>query len=344
MATSSEPDAETKLMFKSEIDAYGFKRAADFDYDSYEEFMSEYLTILARRASKWKKVFKSQKTLSKSRKVKRYVRKGIPGEHRADVWMVVSGASFHMSNNTGLYQRLLNGPKDPKLCETIQIDLHRTFPENIFYCNDAAESKRPSLQNVLTAYGHHNPAVGYCQGMNFITALMLVIVQDEEKCFFLLDALLGSLLEPGYYSEDLIGTKVEQGVLMELLKLKMPDVAAHIEKHDLELSLPTTKWFICLFLDVLPIETVLRIWDCMFYEGSKVIFRVALALIKRNMEEILRAQCFSSLIEAFKKSTLSSANLDCHEFMQIAFREPLTRATLNKLRQEVRERLKEEQR
>ncbi|XP_071950086.1 growth hormone-regulated TBC protein 1-like [Antedon mediterranea] len=340
---SEEPKVESDLSFRDEIDPYGFRRSADFDYDSYEAFMSDYLATLTRRAIKWKKVLKTTKAISKSRKVKRYVRKGIPSEHRADVWMTVSGASGRMANNSGLYQRLLNGPQNETLCETIKIDLHRTFPENIFYCNDATNSKRPSLENVLTAYGHHNTKVGYCQGMNFITALMLVIVKDEEKCFFLLDALLDELLEPGYYSEDLIGTKVEQGVLMELLKLKMPEIAAHILKHDLELSLPTTKWFICLFLDVLPIETVLRIWDCMFYEGSKIIFRVALGLISRNAQTIMKANSFTALIEAFRESTQSSANLDCHEFMQLAFQDSLTRDTINRLRQDVRDKLQKEQ-
>lgn len=32
----------------------------------------------------------------------------------------------------------------------------------------------------------------------------------------------------------------------------------------------STKWLICLFAEVLPTETVLRIWDCVFNEGYKV--------------------------------------------------------------------------
>lgn len=31
-----------------------------------------------------------------------------------------------------------------------------------------------------------------------------------------------------------------------------------------------SKWFICIFAEVLPVETVLRIWDCVFAEGYKV--------------------------------------------------------------------------
>lgn len=35
-----------------------------------------------------------------------------------------------------------------------------------------------------------------------------------------------------------------------------------------------SKWFICIFAEVLPAETVLRIWDCVFSEGYKVFFIV----------------------------------------------------------------------
>jgi len=35
------------------VDAYGFERPADFDYKSYEEFMSRYVHVLARRAGRW---------------------------------------------------------------------------------------------------------------------------------------------------------------------------------------------------------------------------------------------------------------------------------------------------
>lgn len=41
-----------------EIDQYGFERDDDFDYESYESFMAEYLSVLARRLSKWEKYLK----------------------------------------------------------------------------------------------------------------------------------------------------------------------------------------------------------------------------------------------------------------------------------------------
>ncbi|XP_008935792.1 PREDICTED: growth hormone-regulated TBC protein 1-like, partial [Merops nubicus] len=102
------------------VDPYGFERPEDFDYASYEAFFSSYLVVLTRRAIKWSKLLKGKNSVQKSLKVKRYIRKGIPNEHRALVWMIVSGAQANMEQNPGYYHRLLEGEKNDKLVEAIK--------------------------------------------------------------------------------------------------------------------------------------------------------------------------------------------------------------------------------
>jgi len=36
-----------------------------------------------------------------------------------------------------------------------------------------------SLSNVLKVYAIHDPEVGYCQGMGFTTALLLMYMEEE---------------------------------------------------------------------------------------------------------------------------------------------------------------------
>ena len=60
--------------FYSKVDQYGFEREDDFDYETYERFMSEYLVVLTRRAVKWEKVVDPQHRTRKSIK-------GIPNLH-----------------------------------------------------------------------------------------------------------------------------------------------------------------------------------------------------------------------------------------------------------------------
>ncbi|KAK4832791.1 hypothetical protein QYF61_025659 [Mycteria americana] len=176
------------------VDPYGFERPEDFDYASYEAFFSRYLVVLTRRAIKWSKLLKGNKSIQKSLKVKRYIRKGIPNEHRALIWMIVSGAQTNMEQNPGYYHRLLEGEKNDKLVEAIKTDMNRTFPDNVKFRKTADPCLQHTLYNVLVAYGHHNKAVGYCQGMNFIAGYLILITKNEEESFWLLDALIGRIL------------------------------------------------------------------------------------------------------------------------------------------------------
>lgn len=59
-----------KLVWNIRIDPYGFERSDDFDYESYEELMSEYLVILTRRSIKWSRLLKGKGKVQKNVKCK----------------------------------------------------------------------------------------------------------------------------------------------------------------------------------------------------------------------------------------------------------------------------------
>ncbi|XP_056618426.1 growth hormone-regulated TBC protein 1-A isoform X2 [Triplophysa dalaica] len=322
------------------VDPYGFEHSVDFDYESYEELMSEYLAVLTRRSIKWSKLLQGKPRVDRNLKVKRYVRKGVPNEHRALVWMMASGALERMERHSGYYHSLLELQHDPKLTETISTDLHRTFPDNIHFRQSSDPCLQRALYRVLLAYGHHNPAVGYCQGMNFIAGYLLIITKDEERSFWLMDVLLDRIL-PDYYTLSMLGLKTDQEVLGELVKMKIPAVWKLLQDHGVMWTLLVSRWFICLYIDVLPVETVLRIWDCLFYEGSKILFRVALTLIRPHQADILPAQNLPDICERFKHITKAPDVHDCHTFMQKIFQEPgsLSMATVSKLRGSCRARI-----
>lgn len=64
-------------------------------------------------------------------------------------------------------------------------------------------------------------------------------------------------------------------------------------------------------------QTVLRIWDCLFYEGSKILFRVALTLIHHNQAVIEQARSLPDVCEAFKRLAQGPFVEECHTFMQV---------------------------
>ncbi|XP_077072936.1 growth hormone-regulated TBC protein 1b [Siphateles boraxobius] len=325
---------------KRSIDQYGFERSEDFSYESNEELMAEYLAVLTRRSKKWSKLLEGTVKVEKNLKVKRYVRKGVPCEHRTQIWMAASGAQDQLERNPGYYHSLLKAEHDPKIGEAILADMHRTFPDNIQFRDSSQPCLQKALFNILLGYGYHNKDVGYCQGMNFIAGYLLIITKDEEKSFWLMDALLGKIL-PDYYTSTMLGLKMDQDVLGELVRMKFPSVWQAMNRHNVMWTLVVSRWFICLYIDILPVETVLRIWDCLFYEGSKILFRVALTLIGHHQKLISQAQSLPEICERFKQITHGEYVEDCHTFMQKIFLEPggLSTETITKLRKMCRNRI-----
>ncbi|XP_036105911.1 growth hormone-regulated TBC protein 1 isoform X4 [Molossus molossus] len=235
------------------------------------------------------------------------------------------------------WSKLLKGSSSVQKSMT---DMNRTFPDNVKFRKSADPCLQKTLYNVLLAYGHHNQGVGYCQGMNFIAGYLILITKNEEESFWLLDALIGKIL-PDYYSPEMLGLKTDQEVLGELVRTKLPAVAALMDGHGVLWTLVVSRWFICLFVDILPVETVLRIWDCLFNEGSKIIFRVALTLIKQHQAFILEATNVADICEKFKEITKGSFVTECHTFMQKIFSEPgsLSMTTITRLRESCRAKL-----
>ncbi|KNC21770.1 hypothetical protein FF38_04006 [Lucilia cuprina] len=312
----------------SDVDEYGFKRPENFDYKSYELFMSSYLKTLANRRIKWEALMQQNTDLTIiNSKLKRYIRKGIPGPYRPDVWMKISGAYTLQQRSPDLYRSLLNMTYEKEISDSISIDLPRTFPDNIFF-----ETKKERLYNILIAYAHHNREVGYCQGLNYIAGLLLIVTDDEEKSFWLLKHMVENIV-PQYHTKNMANLLRDMAVFKEMVIRRVPTVNKHIEKLGLPYAVIASKWFICIFAEVLPAETVLRIWDCVFSEGYKIVFRVALTMFITHKAAILAADDIGALANFFRETLIHDEIVtDCHTFMQTMFNLRLKRSELESLR------------
>uniref|UniRef100_A0A182IQ87 Growth hormone-regulated TBC protein 1 n=1 Tax=Anopheles atroparvus TaxID=41427 RepID=A0A182IQ87_ANOAO len=313
----------------SDVDEYGFKREPDFDYQSYENIMSSYFSVLTNRSMRWQKFLKGTDMLKDQGKLKRFIRKGVPGPLREEVWMKSSGAFQMQQKEPALYQKLLTYEYDQDISDQIKLDLPRTFPDNIHF-----EQYQLSLYNVLIAFAHHNRTVGYCQGLNYIAGLLLIVTKNEESTFWLLKVLIENIV-PLYHTKTMDNLITDIDVLSELIRQRAPDVHRHIFDLGLPWPVIATKWFICLYAEVVPTETVLRIWDCLFLEGNKILLRVGLTLVVRLRQELLALDDISTLIGQFRSLEKSPVLMDCHEFMKSIFKVPgnLRRSQINALRQ-----------
>ena len=73
---------------------------------------------------------------------------------------------------------------------------------------------------------------------------------------------------------------MDQLVFRHLVDSGFPRLSGHLESLGAGVAGVSTQWFLCLFVNSLPLETCLRVWDIFFFERcASVLFRVALALV-----------------------------------------------------------------
>ncbi|WVQ76837.1 hypothetical protein IAR50_006511 [Cryptococcus sp. DSM 104548] len=231
----------------------------------------------------------------------RLVRKGLPLKYRGDIWAECSGAKDLMV--PGEYSEILAVHKDfesPVLAE-IEKDVSRTFPGNVFFGGDGPGVGK--LRRVLVAYSWYNSAVGYCQGMNMLAATLLLTLTDEEQAFWALVCMIDKVLPSNYFSSSLLGSRADQLVLSQIVAQILPKIHNHFQELGVDLASITFGWFLSLFTDCLPVETLFRVWDIFFVEGHDSIFRVAVAILKLNEAEICACETVGDLFTFISSMT-----------------------------------------
>ncbi|KAG5926682.1 hypothetical protein E4U42_003054 [Claviceps africana] len=214
---------------------------------------------------------------------------GIPVAYRAKVWSECSGANA--LRVPGYYEGLVakNGgdDDDPAVVSQIQMDIHRTLTDNIFFRKGPGVQK---LSELLLAYSRRNKDVGYCQGMNLIAANLLLITPSAEDAFWILASIIESILPHGYYDQSLMASRADQQVLRQFVSTVLPKLSAHLDSLSIELEALTFQWFLSVFTDCLSAEALFRVWDVVLCtnDGSTFLFQIALALLKLNERNLLR--------------------------------------------------------
>lgn len=220
---------------------------------------------------------------------------GIPVAYRAKVWSECSGAMA--MRNPGYYDDLVaqsGEDDDPTVVGQIQMDIHRTLTDNIFFREGPGVQK---LNEVLVAYSRRNHEVGYCQGMNLITANLLLITPSAEDAFWILASIVENILPQGYYDQSLIASRADQQVLRQYVSTVLPKLSAHLDSLSIELEALTFQWFLSVFTDCLSAEALFRVWDVVLCtnDGSTFLFQVALALLKLNEQNLLKCDTPASV-------------------------------------------------
>ncbi|XP_067345931.1 TBC1 domain family member 30 isoform X2 [Channa argus] len=261
---------------------------------------------------------------------------GIPKEWRKRVWLTLADQYLHSISID--WEKTLrfafnerSNPDDDSLGIQIVKDLHRTGCSS--YCGQEGEQDRVVLKRVLLAYARWNKTVGYCQGFNVLAALILEVTEGSESdALKVMIYLIDKVLPESYFANNLRALSVDMAVFRDLLRLKLPRLSQHL--HHLQkaankeaggsyepplTNVFTMQWFLTMFATCLPAPTVLKIWDSVFFEGSEVLFRVALAIWERLGERIEYCQTaddFYSTMGCLTQEMLEHNLINPTELMQ----------------------------
>ena len=268
-------------------------------------------------------------------------RYGIPSHLRHLMWMTLSGVSLKMDENEGFFKCIsekfgyVSGPSQ----EVIEKDLERTFPDHPYFAPGEPGVHR--LRLILHALCWRNPLLGYCQSFNFIAAILLLVLNDDEGTFFMMCHILEHLLPNDYYSEGLMGIKIDQKVFTLLLEETLPRIAAHFDdiRFDVQAIIPA--WLMSLFVNTFPVETLMRVWDYMVTERSAhystVPITIALAFMKVHTDAILKTKDPGDMMILLNK--LAACDYDGARLVKVAHDFELKPSVLHNHRRKTREEI-----
>ena len=257
-------------------------------YASYG-FPSSKGSSIERQNREWSEFFKRNGDnfcIPKCHQLKCALSKGLPAQLRGYLWFYMSGAAYLKFSNTSLYKELLERPSSldtsSNCLEDIEKDLHRSLPEYPAYQSTVGID---ALRRVLVAYSRKNPSLGYCQAMNLIVSVLLIFT-NEENAFWILSSICEIYL-PDYYGKTMITAQIDQHVLQCLVREYLPAISRHFEKSYIELSALCLPWFLSLYLNIFSLEMSVKTLDWILLDGCKILFQLALTILKWNQKQIL---------------------------------------------------------
>lgn len=107
--------------------------------------------------------------------LKELLYEGLSTEERIRYWTTMGDIETKIRNKRSVYRSL---QRKSKFAAAISLDVIRTYPTLKFF--QYGEEYYYKLSRVLNAISLRFPKIGYCQGMSFFAATILLILTNEE--------------------------------------------------------------------------------------------------------------------------------------------------------------------
>ncbi|KAK0212657.1 rab-GTPase-TBC domain-containing protein [Desarmillaria ectypa] len=224
-----------------------------------------------------------------SEKLAQAIAKGIPGTLRGMMWQLMAASKDPELEST--YLKLLKETSPHE--KAITRDLGRTFPHHDFF-TDGDGIGQENLFNVLKAYSLYDTQVGYCQGLPFVVAILLLNMPDEEA-FSLLVRLMYVYDLRGHFLPEMPKLQLRLFQFDRLVEELLPVLHIHFLRQGVKSSMFCSQWFLTIFSYRFPLDIVFRIYDNCLANGIEAIFGFSIALLRKN-EDLLLGLKFDEIL------------------------------------------------
>ncbi|BES92829.1 Kinesin protein [Nesidiocoris tenuis] len=239
--------------------------------------------------SKW-----SQNRSSRPRQLPALVRQGIPEALRGEVWQRLAKCD-DSSDVMDIYRILITKESN---CEAVILrDINRTFTAHEFF-KESGGGGQDALFRLSKAYAAHDTEVGYCQGLSYLAATLLLHMPEEQAFCVLLKIMydygLRELYKDGF---DCLYLRLYQ--LNRLMEEHLPHLYQHFRDKGVETHMFASQWFLTLYTARFPLYLVFHIIDVFLLQGTETLFQVALALLAMCKRDLMQLD-FECILKYFR--------------------------------------------
>eukprot|EP01084_Bolivina_argentea_P137717 242542_1 len=204
-------------------------------------------------------------------------------------------------------------------------------PQHILTPQDLEQNATPAqiaLYNVLKAFSLYRRDIGYCQGMQAVTALLLMYMTEEEAFW-----VLASLADDTKYQMDNLWRPSMPAIQLRFYQMErlvsyaLPKLSSHFEKCGITSAsmYQASQWFITIFLATeMKFGTITRVWDIYLNEGLKTVFRMGIGFLKYFEKPLLKSD-FEEMLEMFR---IAASKIEPEEYIKVCFAQRITHAQL----------------
>ena len=179
--------------------------------------------------------------------------------------------------------------------ETINKDVSRTV-----FLVDRIENQN-KLKNILSCLNILITSIGYYQGISYIAAFLLQILDfNEEKTFFYMLALESQTDYKNLFINNLELLNNNFKIFEKILEIGLPDIYLHLNRYNVISDYYTPSWFLTIFACVSPIfnkdnisKFCILVFEKFILDGWSAVFIAGFTSLKLLSKEFLNTNEFN---------------------------------------------------